>query len=108
MNECEIADHLAITDKIDRCCRAVDRLDVPFGHSVFHPDSYADCGDADKGTGCGWIDYICCKAHRKYPHHPHQVTNVIIDVYGDRSGPEAHGTATLRIRDENRIMQRQY
>lgn len=106
MNEREMADRLAITDKIYRYCRAVDRLDVPLGHSVFHPDSYADFGNY-KGTGRGWIDYVC-EEHRKYLHHSHQVTNIIIDLDGDRAGSEAYVTATLRARDGDRILQRQY
>ena len=42
MTEREVQDRLAITDSIYRYCRSVDRLDVALGHSVFHPDSYAD------------------------------------------------------------------
>jgi hypothetical protein len=29
-------DRQAITEQIYRQCRAVDRLDIPLGHSVFH------------------------------------------------------------------------
>ena len=48
----EVADRLAITDKIYRYCRSVDRLDVAVGHSVFHPDSTADFG-ASRGARQG-------------------------------------------------------
>jgi hypothetical protein len=102
----DVASRLAIMDKIYRYCRSVDRLDVPLGHSVFHPDSYADFG-IYKGSGRGWIDFIC-EEHRKFLHHSHQVTNVVIDVDGDRAGSEAYVTATLRARDGDRVMQRQF
>jgi hypothetical protein len=75
MNNQDIADRLAITDQIYRYCRSVDRLDVPLGHGVFHSDSYADFGSY-KGSGRGWIDFIC-KEHLKFLHHSHQVTNII-------------------------------
>ncbi|MGE0284433.1 MAG: nuclear transport factor 2 family protein, partial [Rhizobiaceae bacterium] len=51
----EVADRLAIADKLYKYCRSVDRLDVPLGHSVFHEDSYADF-PTYQGPGRGWID----------------------------------------------------
>src|ERR1700741_882622 len=100
----EVADRLAITDKIYRYCRSVDRLDVPVGHSVFHEGSTADFGSSYKGTGRGWIDFICVE-HRKFLHHSHQVTNIIIELDGERAGSEAYVTATLRRQDGERIVQ---
>jgi hypothetical protein len=106
MTDQEVADRLAITDQIYRYCRSVDRLDVAVGHRVFHPDSYADFG-LYKGDGRGWIDFVC-QEHRKFLHHSHQVTNIVIDLYGERAGSEAYVTATLRARDGDRLMQRQF
>jgi hypothetical protein len=106
MTETDIADRLAITEQIYRYCRSVDRLDVPLGHSVFHEDSSADIG-AYHGTGRGWIDHIC-KEHLRFLHHSHQVTNILIDVNGDRAGSEAYVTATLRSRDGDKFLQRQF
>jgi hypothetical protein len=102
----DVADRMAITDQLYRYCRSVDRLDVPLGHRVFHPDSRADFG-IYKGTGRGWIDFIC-QEHRKFLHHSHQVTNIVIDVMGDRAGSESYVTATLRARDGDKLMQRQF
>jgi hypothetical protein len=106
MTERDVADQLAITDKIYRYCRSVDRLDVPLGHSVFHPDSYADFGGY-KGSGRGWIDHVC-EEHRKFLHHSHQVTNIVIEFDGDRAGSEAYVTATLRAREGEKVIQRQF
>jgi hypothetical protein len=100
MTERDVADRLAITEKIYRYCRSVDRLDVPLGHTVFHPDSYADFGSY-KGSGRGWIDYICVE-HRKVLHHSHQVSNIVIEIDGDRAGSEAYVTAALRSQDGER------
>jgi hypothetical protein len=106
MNTREIGDRLAITEQIYRYCRAVDRLDVPLGHKVFHPDSHADF-TSYQGSGRGWIDYVC-EQHRKYLHHSHQVTNIVLELDGDRAGSESYITATLRSRDGDRVLQRQF
>jgi hypothetical protein len=79
---------------------------VPLGHRVFHSDSYADFGSY-KGSGRGWIDFIC-QEHRKFLHHSHQVTNIIIEIAGDRAGSESYVTATLRSREGDRVLQRQF
>jgi hypothetical protein len=106
MNNKDIADRLAITEQIYRYCRSVDRLDVPLGHGVFHPNSCADFGSY-KGSGRGWIDFIC-QEHLKFLHHSHQVTNIIIEIAGDRAGSESYVTATLRSREASKVLQRQF
>jgi hypothetical protein len=106
MTQQEVADRLAITEQIYRYCRSVDRLDVALGHRVFHPDSYADFG-LYRGSGRGWIDFIC-QEHRKFLHHSHQVTNIVIELAGERAGSEAYVTATLRAHEGERLMQRQF
>ncbi len=103
----EVADRLAITDKIYRYCRSVDRLDVAVGHSVFHEDSHADFGASYVGPGRGWIDYICIE-HLRFLHHSHQVSNIIIEIDGDRAGSESYVTATLRRQEGDRIIQHEF
>ena len=103
----EVADKLEITDKIYRYCRSVDRLDVPVGHSVFHEDSQADFSPGYVGTGRGWIDYICEK-HREFLYHSHQVTNVIIELDGDKAGSEAYVYASLQRQDGDKVLQHEF
>ncbi len=103
----EVAARLAITDKIYKYCRSVDRLDVPLGHSVFHADAVADF-PTYKGTGRGWIDFIC-EEHLNFLHHSHQVTNVIIDLHGpDTAGSESYVTAKLRQMQDDRLIEREF
>ena len=100
-----IADRQEITDLIYRYCRAVDRLDVPLGHSIWHADATADYGEAVyRGDGRGAIDHIC-KQHLHTLHHSHQVSNILIDLDGDRAGSESYVTASLRIRSGERLQQ---
>lgn len=103
----DVADKMAITDKIYRYCRSVDRLDVPVGHSVFHEDSHADFSPGYRGTGRGWIDYIC-EEHKKFLHHSHQVTNVIIELDGERAGSESYVYASLQRQDGDKVLQHEF
>ena len=101
----DVADRLAITDLIYRYCRSVDRLDIPLGHSIWHEDGQADYGKAVyQGNGRGVIDHICAQ-HRHTLCHSHQVSNIIIDLDGDRAGSESYVTATLRVRRGEQLAQ---
>jgi hypothetical protein len=101
----DLADRQAITDLLYRYCRSVDRLDLALGHSVWHEDGIADYGEAVYcGDGRGVIDHICAQ-HRGTLHHSHQMSNIIIDLDGDRAGSESYVTATLRIRRGDKLMQ---
>jgi hypothetical protein len=99
-----LADRMAITDLIYRYCRAVDRLDISLGHSIWHAGGIADYGNFYQGDGRGVIDLICAQ-HLRLLHHSHQVSNILVDIDGDRAGSEAYVTATLRHIREARVMQ---
>jgi hypothetical protein len=100
-----LADRLAITDLIYRYCRAVDRLDIPLGHSIWHDDAMADYGaDFYQGKGRGAIDHICAQ-HRRTLHHSHQVSNILIELDLDRAGSEAYAIASLRAYRDEKLFQ---
>jgi hypothetical protein len=100
-----VADRQAIVDLIYRYCRAVDRLDIPLGHSIWHDDATADYGaDFYQGNGRGVIDHIC-EQHRRTLHHSHQVSNILIELQGDHAGSEAYATASLRAYREEKLFQ---
>lgn len=105
-DQATLADELAITRQLYNYCRSVDRLDVPLGHAVFHEDAVADF-PTYKGTGRGWIDAVCV-AHLDFLHHSHQVTNIIIDVDGDRAGSETYVIAQLRQQQDERLIHRMF
>lgn len=101
----ELADKQAIRDLIYTYCRAVDRLDIPLGHSIWHDDGYADYGaDVYQGPGKGVIDKIC-EQHLHLLSHSHQVANILIELDGDRAGSEAYVTGTMRFRKDGKLMQ---
>lgn len=101
----QVSDRQQITELIYRYCRAVDRIDAELGYSVWHEDGLADYGaDVYQGTGRGFIDHVN-NVHSHLLHHSHQVTNIIIQLDGDKAFSEAYVTATLRTRREDRLMQ---
>jgi SnoaL-like domain len=101
----ELADKQAITEAIYAYCRAVDRLDIPLGHSVWHADGVADYGPGQyQGPGRGVIDHICAQ-HQHLISHSHQVSNILIDLRGDAAGSEAYMTGTMRLERGGKVMQ---
>jgi len=85
---------LAITEIIYRYCRALDRMDRELAATVWHPDGTADYGVTFQGTASGLLDSLWSQ-HAKLLGHSHQVTNILIEVDGDRAGSEAYVTGTL-------------
>jgi hypothetical protein len=100
-----LLDRQAITEQINRYCRAVDRLDIPLGHLVFHEDATADYGEAlYQGDGRGVIDFICA-SHLLTLNHSHQVCNSIITLSGDRAGSETYFHSATRLMQDDTLMQ---
>jgi hypothetical protein len=92
-------DRQAIAQQIYLYCRAMDRMDVSLGYSIWHEDGEADYGEAIfQGSGYGFIDFVN-GSHADTHAHSHQVTNLIIILDGDRASSESYVTAALRIMD---------
>jgi len=101
----ELADKQAIRDLIYTYCRAVDRIDVPLGHSIWHDDGHADYGAGYyQGPGKGVIDTICAH-HQHLLSHSHQVSNILIELHGESAGSEAYFTGTMRMQRDGTLMQ---
>lgn len=100
----QFMDKQAIRDLIYTYCRAVDRLDQPLGHSVWHDDGVADYGAFYQGPGKGVIDVIC-KSHESLINHSHQVTNILIRLENTRAWSEAYVTGTMRRAHDGKVMQ---
>lgn len=100
-----IADRHAITDLIYRYCRAVDRMDAELGYSIWHADGTADYGeDVYQGSGHGFIDFVNGQ-HGHTLGHSHQVTNIILELDGDRAASESYHFAGLRIQRGEQVFE---
>ena len=89
----------AIQLQIYRYCRAMDRMDVELGYSIWHEDGEADYGASIfKGSGRAFVDWVT-KSHAACISHSHQVTSIIVDLRGDRAVSESYVTAALRMKN---------
>ena len=85
----------AIRDVIYRYARGLDRMDKAMAYSVWHDDGTAQYFDFFEGTGHDFVDWVW-KAHEAMESHSHQMTNVLIEVDGDRVTSETYAIVTLR------------
>jgi hypothetical protein len=98
------ADRQAIADLIYRYCRAMDRIDVDLGYSIWHEDGLAEYEGFYTGTGRGFIDKVC-EGHRQLLNHSHQMSNIIIELDGDRAASESYVTAALTMKRGDQVKQ---
>jgi hypothetical protein len=87
----------AITERLHQYCVAMDRCDRELGYDVWHPDGTAHYDDAFEGSGRDFVDFGQGSHETVFDGTSHQVTNVMIDVDGDRAQSLAYVTAALRI-----------
>lgn len=85
----------AIAERIYAYCRAMDRMDGALGASVWHDDGTADYGELFQGSGAGFVEWAC-GTHQPMIAHSHQVSNILIEVNGERAASEAYVTAALQ------------
>jgi hypothetical protein len=105
MTDHPMSDREAITDQIYRYCRAMDRIDHELGYSIWHEDGTADYGaDVFQGLGRDFIDHVCIQ-HAQTLTHSHQMSNIVIELDGDRAASESVVTANLRIMRGEALMQ---
>jgi len=99
-----LADRQAITDLLYRYCRSMDRLDAELGYSIWHENATADYEGYYQGSGRGFID-AACATHRRMLAHSHQISNIIIELDGDRAASETYATGTLRLMKRDQLRQ---
>jgi hypothetical protein len=94
----QVFDKQAITEVIYNYCRGLDRMDRELASTVWHGGGTADYGAyMFQGTGEGFLDWVWVQ-HEGVDRHSHQISNILIEVDGDRAVSEAYVTAALRTR----------
>ena len=86
-----------ITEVLYGYCRALDRFDRALADTVWHDGGTADYEGIFQGTGEGFLDWVW-PVHEGCERTSHQVTNILIDVDGDRATSETYVTACLRTK----------
>ena len=85
----EIAAHIEIRQVLYRYCRGVDRGDRAMLKSVYHPDAEDDHGSW-RGLGRDFADYIVDALDGADSASQHHITNVLIELDGDRAAVESY------------------
>lgn len=89
----------AITELIYKYPRALDRGDRDMLMSLAHPGAKMRFGNRDFPSWAAYVDWLI-KAHDDMKGNNHRVTNILIEVNGDRAVSECTGTATLLVPKE--------
>ena len=95
----QLLDQQAIRDVLSRYCRGLDRMDKEMAYAVWHPDGTAFYDGIFEGTGRGFVDWVW-QAHAAMERHSHQITNVLIELEGDRATSESYVTVALWTRPD--------
>lgn len=99
----DIVDRNEIHDVLMMYCRGVDRCDVNILKSVYHKDSYDDHGYW-RGNGHEFAEFVVARLTAANLSTTHSVTNVLIDLDGDRAQSESQVMVTLVRRGEPTVV----
>jgi SnoaL-like domain len=97
----------AITEVLYRYCHAVDRIDPELGSRIWHADGLAHYEGIFEGSGAVCMASIL-EQHKKCDATSHQLTNMLIEVDGDRATSESYVTACVRAGDVDVVVRGRY
>lgn len=89
----------AITEQLYRYPRALDRHDRDLLMSIGHPEAKVTFGKTVFPNWAALVDFMA-KAHEPMRGNNHRITNILIEVRGDKAVSESSGTATLMVKNE--------
>jgi hypothetical protein len=84
-----VSDHIEIRDLLARYCRGIDRGDKALIASVYHDDAYDDHGTF-KGSPREFAEVVVDRMDGTGVIGQHNVTNVLIELDGDRARGESY------------------
>ncbi|WP_237716885.1 nuclear transport factor 2 family protein [Cupriavidus basilensis] len=97
----ELLSKQAITELIYKYPRALDRLDREMLLSLAHPEARMQFGKQVFPSWSAYVNWLI-KAHTDMAGNNHRITNILIEVHGDKAVSESTGTATLLVKQQGR------
>lgn len=94
----QVADHLEIEQVLYRYCRAIDRGEVDLLKSVYHDDAL-DAHGAFQGLAHKFADKIVAQMDEIGLIGQHMISNILIELDGDRADVESYFQAFHPARD---------
>ena len=99
----ELSDKEAIREKLMIYGRICDRCDVELANALFAEDSVCEYGPYFEGSGYELSEWLAL-AHQGFTATTHQMTNMLINVDGDRASSETgHVGVTYNDSDPENI-----
>lgn len=92
----EISDKNAISEVIYQYCRGMDRMDRALTLSCWHPGGTDDHAPLYYGSAEGFIDWLW-PVHAAMVGTRHCVSNILIELNGDKAASESYWNVQLRI-----------
>lgn len=92
----DLIDKQSITEVIWRYCRGMDRMDRALTLSCWHPDGTDDHAPLFKGTAEGFVEWLW-PVHEAMVATRHVVSNITIELNGDRAVTESYWNVQLRV-----------
>ncbi|PRB84554.1 nuclear transport factor 2 family protein [Pseudomonas sp. MYb185] len=97
-----LLDKQAIHEVLVRYCRGADRCDEELIRSVYHDDAYDDHGYW-RGSGSDFARFVSARLTAANLTTTHSISNVLIEVDGDRALSESQVVATLLRKGSPRL-----
>ena len=92
----------AITEVLNRYCRAMDRMDRDLAIDCYHPDGVDQHSNLFTGSREGWAAWVE-QFHSPMTVTRHVLSNVIIELDGDDAWVESYWTLLLRVLRDGRL-----
>ncbi len=99
----DVIDKQAITEIIYRYCRGLDRMDKALTLSCWHEGGTDDHGALFSGTAEDFVAWVW-PVHEAMERTQHTISNILIQVDGDRAGAESYYTVYLRTPAEGGVV----
>lgn len=98
-----LLDERAIERQLHNYCRAMDRCDLALCTAVFHPDTQVDYGAMYQGPAEGFVAFTI-RSHASARNHLHRISNISVEVDGDRAGSETYVDARFRFEANGQLV----
>jgi 3-phenylpropionate/cinnamic acid dioxygenase small subunit len=97
----EFQDRQDISDLLIRYATGIDRRDWDLFRTVFTPDCHLDYGEIGVWDGVEAVTEFMDVAHAAAGYLMHRISNIVIDVQGDRAVTRCYVDAWIMAADNN-------
>lgn len=95
----ELLARTAISDVLHHYCRAMDRMDRALALACWHEGGTDEHTPLYAGSAAGFVDWVW-QLHEPMVLTRHVLSNILIEVDGDRAWSESYWDVLLRVRSD--------